>query len=105
MMHIIRTVIVFILLSVTMFINQEDNLFARLGMQGNYVALIALIFLFALLLSNRSFHIVAMAALLSLAANMPAEFSLNFGLDRDLFSGFMVAPFIEYHEDTLSKLG
>jgi hypothetical protein len=91
MLHIIRTVIVFILLSVTMFINQEDNLFARLGMQGNHVALIALVLLFALLLTNRSFHIIAMATLLSLIANMPIEFSLNFGLDRDLYSGFMVA--------------
>jgi hypothetical protein len=74
-----------------MFINQEDNLFARLGMQGNHVALIALVLLFALLLTNRSFHIIAMATLLSLIANMPIEFSLNFGLDRDLYSGFMVA--------------
>jgi hypothetical protein len=95
MLHIIRTVIVFILLSVTMFINQEDNLFARLGMQGNHVALIALVLLFALLLTNRSFHIIAMATLLSLIANMPIEFSLNFGLDRDLYSGFMVAIMLQ----------
>jgi hypothetical protein len=78
-----------------MFINQEDNLFARLGMQGNHVALIALVLLFALLLTNRSFHIIAMATLLSLIANMPIEFSLNFGLDRDLYSGFMVAIMLQ----------
>jgi hypothetical protein len=95
MLHIIRTVIVFILLSVTMFINQEDNLFARLGLQGNHVALIAFVLLFALLLTNRSFHIIAMATLLSLIANMPMEFSLNFRLDRDLYSGFIVAIMLQ----------
>ena len=95
MLHIIRTVIVFILLSVTMFINQEDNLFERLGLQGNHVALITFVLLFALLLTNRSFHILAMATLLSLIANMPMEFSLNFRLDRDLYSGFIVAIMLQ----------
>jgi len=78
-----------------MFINQEDNLFARLGMQGNHIALIFLVLLFALLLTNRSFHIIAMTTLLSLIANMPLEFSLNFGLDRDLYSGFMIAIMLQ----------
>jgi len=36
-----------------------------------------------------------MVIILSLNANMPADFSLNFGYDRDLYGGFMLALVIQ----------
>ncbi|HAK50816.1 MAG TPA: hypothetical protein DCM54_02780 [Gammaproteobacteria bacterium] len=91
MILVARTILVFILLSTTMIVNQEDNLLARLGITGDYLILAIFVLICTLMLSARPFHIIAVTVVLSLAANMPVDFSLNLGVDRDLYGGFMVA--------------
>jgi hypothetical protein len=88
---LVRSVTVFVILLVTMGINGTDNLIARLGMGGNYALVLGLAVLFTLFLVGRNIYVIGVVAVLSLIANMPADFTLNFGFDRDYYAGVMVA--------------
>lgn len=92
---LVRSVIVFLILAATLGLDGSNNVLARLGMQGNYALLFALALLFTLLLTTRNIYIIGAVVLLSLIANMPASFSLNFGIDRDYFTGAMVALILQ----------
>ena len=71
--------------------NMADNLIARLGIEQSYGYVLGLALMFTLMLNERKAFIIAAVVLLSLNANMPVEFSLNMGLDRDYYAGFMMA--------------
>ncbi|MDA0788452.1 MAG: hypothetical protein O2780_03230 [Proteobacteria bacterium] len=86
---IARTTIIFTVLIMTMIINQEDNLLARLGMTANYLVLAGIALILALLLANRQMLIIGAAVLLSFAANVPVEYTSGLGLDRDFYGGFL----------------
>lgn len=88
---LVRGMMVFFLFLVTMAMNIDDNLMARIGFDGNYGLIFVLATLFTVILSGRSTYIVAAAVLLCMVANMPADFSLNFGVDRDYYAGLMLA--------------
>lgn len=88
---LVRTIAVFLILAVTLGLNIDDNLVARIGMAGNYGLIIGLSMLFTLILSGRNVYVVGVVTVLSLVANMPADFSLNFGIDRDYYAGAMMA--------------
>jgi len=87
----VRSITVFMILAVTLGVDGADNLIARLGMGENYLAIIGLAALFTLILAGRNIYVIAVVAVLSLIANMPASFSLNFGFDRDYYAGVMMA--------------
>ncbi len=86
-----RSMMVFVLLLVTLAMNIDDNLLARVGFAGNYALILLLSLLFTVILTGRSVYIVAAIVLLSMVANMPADFTLNFGVDRDYYAGVMLA--------------
>ena len=69
----------------------DDNLLARLGIEPSYGYVLGLALIFSLLLSERNAFVVAAVVLFSLNTNMPAEFTLNLGLDRDYYAGIMLA--------------
>ena len=96
---ILRTTIIFMALGVTMVIHKDDNLLARLGMTGNYAVLGGIAFVLSLMLTARPMPVIAIALLLSLAANMPVEYAIGIGMDRDYYGGFLailvVHPVIE----------
>ncbi len=92
---LVRSMMVFLLFLVTLAMNGEDNLMARVGFESNYALIMVLSVLFTMILAGRSAYIVATAVILSLVANMPAESTLNFGMDRDLFAGFMLALLLQ----------
>jgi hypothetical protein len=82
---------VFVLFIVTLGMNLDDNLIARIGMPGNHVMILMTAIAFTLFVAGRNAFIIAGAVGLSLIANMPADFLLNFGFDRDLYAGMMIA--------------
>lgn len=88
---IVKSIIVFLVLTATFGIDGTDNLLARLGMGGNYMLLFGLAILFTLLLVGRNVYVIGVVVALGLIANMPANFSLNFGVDRDYYAGAMMA--------------
>lgn len=92
---LIRSMMVFLLFLVTLAMNGEDNLIARVGFESNYGLILLLSVLFTMILAGRSTYIVAGAVILSLVANMPADFTLNFGVDRDYFAGIMLALLLQ----------
>lgn len=87
---ITRIAAIFLIFAVTLALNVGDNMLARLGLDS-----VGLIFLGALVmtlfLAGRHAYIVAAAVLLCLIANMPSDFALNFGFDRDYYAGIMMA--------------
>ncbi len=47
-----------------------------------------------MMLSDRSLQLMFAVWVLGLTANLPAEFPLNLGIDRDVFGGFMVSTLL-----------
>ena len=92
---LVRTMAVFMIMVVTFSVDGSDNLLARLDLSGNYPLIMAAAVAFTMILARRHLYIVAAVAILSLIANMPADFSLNFGFDRDYYAGIMVALAIQ----------
>lgn len=92
---LIRCAVIFLVLMTTFGANMDDNLLARLGFEPSYGYVLGMALLFSLLLSERHAFIVAAVVMLSLNANMPLEFSLNFGLDRDYYAGLMMALLLQ----------
>lgn len=88
---LVRSVAVFLFFAVILAMNLGDNLLARLGMAENYGLMFGLSILFTLLLVGRNTYVIAVTVCLCLVANMPADFGLNFGLDRDYYAGIMLA--------------
>ena len=92
---LVKSITVFLLVAVTLGLDGSDNLLARIGMEDNYALLFGLALLFTLLLASRNVYVIGTVAILSLIANMPADFSLNFGVDRDYYAGAMVALILQ----------
>ena len=90
-----RIGILFLLFVVTLGINLDDNLIARLGFSNKLGLSLSGAIACTLCVNGRATIIMAMVIILSLNANMPADFSLNFGYDRDLYGGFMLALVIQ----------
>lgn len=86
-----RSITVFLILAVTLGVDGTDNIIARLGMGHNYLIVFGAAAVLTLILSGRNVYVIAVVAVLSLIANMPADFTLNFGFDRDYYAGVMMA--------------
>ena len=88
---LIRWGLVFTVFITTLSMNIEDNLIARVGVQESYLWILVLATTCTVLLAKRSLYLIATIAMFSLNANMPADFGLNFGFDRDYYAGMMLA--------------
>lgn len=88
---LVRSITVFLIFAVTLALNLEDNLVARLGMAENYGLMAVMAIVFTLFVLGRNMFFVATIVVLCLIANMPTDFGLNFGLDRDYYAGLMMA--------------
>jgi len=86
-----RISILFLLFSVTLGINLDDNLIARLGFSANFGVVMVGAIVCTLFVAGRHALIVATVIFFSLNANMPIEFSLNMGYDRHIYGGLMLA--------------
>ncbi len=86
---------VFLMFAVTLAMNLDDNLLARLGVGENFALVMVLSALITMIMAGRNIYIIAIAVLLCLLANMPVDFSLNFGVDRDYYAGVMLALIIQ----------
>lgn len=89
-----RGLVIFLMFMMTIAVNIEDNVIARLGFDNNYLLLTLISVVFAALLVHRKLMLVVLVLFLSLAANAPADFLLNFGIDRDYITGALVAIII-----------
>ena len=92
---VLRSTVVFLTLLTTFASNMEDNLLARLGIETSTGYVVALAIIFCALLTERNVYIVAAVVLFSLNANMPVDFSLNMGVDRDYYAGLMLALILQ----------
>jgi uncharacterized membrane protein YgaE (UPF0421/DUF939 family) len=88
---LVRYILLFVIFSVSLALNLDDNVIARLGFSGNYGFILALALICTMFVAGRHAVIVATVVVLCLNANMPIDFSLNFGYDRDYYAGLMAA--------------
>ena len=99
----LKAAFVFIALAMTFCINLPDNIMARSGIEASYALSVVCALLITLIVSHHSFLLASCIILVSLVANMPVDFSLNFGLDRDIFTNLMMfllaVPFISHFID------
>jgi hypothetical protein len=86
-----KVLITFLILSMTLAINVGDNVLARLGFDQGYLKVALCAVVVTGLIARRNLLLVVLVLLLSFGANMPADFMLNFGIDRDIFLGALGA--------------
>ena len=75
----------------TIAINVEDNVMARLGFSNDYLLMTLVSMVVAGLLVYRNLALVVLVLFLSLAANAPEDFLMTLSIDRDLITGTLVA--------------
>ena len=92
---LIRWGLVFAVFVTTLSMNIGDNLIARVGVQESYLCILIVATACSALLAKRSLYLIATIAMFSLNANMRADFSLNFGFDRDYYAGVMLAMVLQ----------
>lgn len=90
----VKSALIFFVFLLTIAINLEDNVLARLGFDANYLMMALVAVVFTGLLAHRSVLLIILVLFLSIGANMPVGFMLNFGIDRDYLTGVLVAVVI-----------
>jgi len=86
-----QSLVIFFLFMITLAINVDDNVLARLGFNHDYLMLTLVSMVASALLVYQKMALIVVVLFLSLAANAPLDFLLNFGIDRDLIMGTLVA--------------
>ncbi|MFT7685503.1 MAG: hypothetical protein ACI9FB_000846 [Candidatus Azotimanducaceae bacterium] len=90
-----RGSIIFFVLFISFGTNLEDNFISRIGLDSNYGYVIFAAMLITLFVTNRHGLMIAAILIFSLNANMPIDFELNLGFDRDYYTGLMVALILQ----------
>ncbi|MCZ6501286.1 MAG: hypothetical protein O6945_02085 [Gammaproteobacteria bacterium] len=83
--------LIFLVLMITIAINLEDNMIARLGFQPTFLIITLVAVVITGLVMHRDLALVFLVLFLSVGANMPAGFMSNFGIDRDILTGILGA--------------
>ena len=86
-----RGTLFFFALMATLIVNMDDNLVARLGIEASTQTAFIAAALLTPVLALRSTLLAGTAVLLSLMANMPADFAFNPHLNRDYLGALVVA--------------
>jgi len=94
-----KVALMFFIMSISLLINIDDNLMARIGFSANYGLALVAALVIAMLAMGRKLPFIVLIVTLSFIANMPEGFPLNFGFPREVFFGLMVslllAPYLE----------
>ena len=96
--NLMKGSLIFLVLMIAIVINLEDNMIARLGFEPTFLKITLVAVVITGLVIHHNLALVVLVLFLSVGANMPAGFMLNFGIDRDILTGFLGAiilmPFI-----------
>ncbi len=72
--------LIFLVLMITIAINLEDNMISRLGFEPTFLKITLVAVVITGLVMHRGLALVVLVLFLSVEANMPDGFMLNFGL-------------------------
>jgi hypothetical protein len=86
-----KVVFTFLMFFLTVAINLDDNVLARLGFERDYLVMTLVTLVVTGLIAHRRLLLIVLVLFLSIGANMPAAFMLNFGIDRDFLVGVLCA--------------
>lgn len=84
--NITKSALICIIVAATMLVNIDDNLLARIGLSGNYLFLSLGVLLMTVFSMGINTFIIAVIIVFSMNTNMPIDFALNFGVDRDIYA-------------------
>ncbi len=90
----LKIALIFLILFLSIAVNLEDNVVARVGLDPNYLMMTLVAVVIAGLIAHRSMMLITLVLFLSIGANMPADLMLDYGIDRDYLTGVLVAVVI-----------
>lgn len=89
--RLMKGIFIFVVFMMSIAVNAEDNVLARLGLDGNYLLMGLVAMVLTGLVMHRDLMLIVLVLLLSIGANLPADLMHNFGVDRDYFVGALGA--------------
>ena len=84
--NIVKSLLICVIIAGTMLLNVEDNLLSRMGLMDNYALLSVLVLLITIMATGINTFLTAVIIIFSVNTNMPTDFALNFGIDRDIYA-------------------
>jgi hypothetical protein len=90
----LRFALVFFVFFITIVVNSQDNIIARMGFDNDYLLITLVTIVVTGLVVHRRLLLIVLVLFMSFGANMPADFLLNFGIERDYLAGGLVAVVI-----------
>jgi hypothetical protein len=87
----LRFALVFFVLFITIVVNSQDNVLARMGFDSNYLLMTLVALVITGLIAHRRLMLIVLVFFMSIGANMPEGFMLSFGIERDILTGGLVA--------------
>lgn len=86
----LRFPLVFFVFFLTIVVNTQDNIIARMGFDNNYLLLTLVAVAVTGLIVHRRLMLIVLVLFMSIGANMPDGFLLTFGIERDYLAGGLV---------------
>lgn len=86
----LRFPLVFFVFFLTIVVNAQDNIIARMGFDNNYLLLTLVAVAVTGLIAHRRLMLIVLVLFMSIGANMPDGFLLTFGIERDYLAGGLV---------------
>ena len=92
---LMRGAMIFLVVLVTFSTNISDNIIVRLGLESSIGFVVFAALLVTFFIVGRHGLIIGVIILFCLNANMPVDFDLNMGFDRDYYTGLMIALLVQ----------
>lgn len=86
----LRFPLVFFVFFLTIVVNTQDNIIARMGFDNNYLLLTLVAVAVTGLIVHRRLMLIVLVLFMSIGANMPDGFLLTFGIERDYLAGGLI---------------
>lgn len=87
----VRGVIVFVIVFAVFAVNMPESVFARLGLEPNYLIAAAVAALIALLVASERSALAVVVVLLAIAANLPGGVAEQYHIDPDIALATLIA--------------
>ena len=87
----LRFAFVFFVFFITIAVNSQDNVIARLGFDHQYLLITLVALVVTGLIAHRRMMLIVLVLFMSIGANMPEGILMTFGIERDFLTGGLIA--------------
>ena len=86
-----KTILIFIVLFLTIAINLPHGMIARMGFDADFLIAALIAVVLTGLLKHRQLFLIILVVFCAIAANIPEEMISQWGIDPDYFLGILIA--------------